>query len=161
MTPTELDTREILNGCMVARLCTMSSGGRPHVNPIYFVLDDGTIRAGTATGTLAARNVVANPNVQILFEIESRSADRRLLRVTGDAVVLTDPEVLRDYRRRDAQKYFRSMRGLWMSLTHIRQLFLTRRYLGSADPGTTHCVIEVNITNSELLMRPAAPSSPV
>lgn len=145
------DIQDIMERCMVARLATMSRSGRPHVNPIYFVLHDGDIRLGTATGTLAARNVVANPGVQVLMEVESDRRDRRLLRVVGDAVVLTDPEVLRDYRRRDARKYFRSRRGLWMSLTHIRQLLLTRRYLSSDDPASIHCVIQVRPTGAELL----------
>lgn len=56
---------------MVARLSTMSKSGRPHVNPIYFVWHNGSIRLGTATGTLAARNVVGNPQVQVLLEVES------------------------------------------------------------------------------------------
>lgn len=77
-----------------------------------------------------------------------------MLRIVGDAVVLTDPKVLADYKRRDARKYFRSLAGLRMSLTHIRQLFLTRRYLTSDDPNSTHCVIDVRPTGIELLTRP-------
>lgn len=153
MVGTEHDVEEILSGCMVARLATVSSSGRPHVNPIYFVLHDGRIHLGTTTGTLAARNVVANPRVQILMEVESEPNDGRMVRITGEAEVLTDPETLREYKRRDARKYFRSPASLWMSLTHLRQLFLTTRYLSSDDPAITHCVIEVDATDIELLGR--------
>lgn len=136
---------------MVARLATMSSSGRPHVNPIYFVLHNGKIHLGTSTRTLAARNVVANPKVQVLVDVESEPSLGRMVRITGKAVVLTDPEILREYKRRDARKYFRSLTSLWMSLTHLRQLFLTRRYLYSDDPATSHCVIEIDYTHTEVL----------
>lgn len=151
MVLTDPDVEEILKGCMVARLVTMSSRGRPHVNPIYFVLHNGKIHLGTTTRTLAARNVVANPKVQVLLEVESEPSNGRMVRITGEAVVLTDPEILREYKRRDARKYFRSWSSLWMSLTHLRQLFLTKRYLSSDDPATSHCVIEIDATDVELL----------
>jgi general stress protein 26 len=154
MVPTDPELEEILEGCMVARLATMSRSGRPHVNPIYFVVDDGKLHLGTSTSTLAARNVVANPKVQVLLDVESDSSHGRMARVTGQAVVLTDPGVLRDYKRRDARKYFRSLRSLWMSLTHLRQLFLTTRYLSSDDPATSHCIIEIDVTEVELLANP-------
>jgi hypothetical protein len=38
-----------------------------------------------------------------------------------------------------------------MSLTHLRQLFLTTRYLSSDDPSISHCVIEVDAIHLELL----------
>jgi general stress protein 26 len=148
---TDPEVQDILQGCMVARLATLSSTGRPHVNPIYFVLSDGRIHLGTTTRTLAARNVMVNPKVQLLLEVESEPSQGRMARITGEAVVLTDPQVLREYKRRDARKYFRSLRSAWMSLTHIRQLFLTRRYLSSGDPASSHCVIEIAPTEVELL----------
>lgn len=151
MVSTDPEIAEILKGSMVARLITMSSTGRPHVNPIYFVLADGKIHAGTTTRTLAARNVDANPKVQVLLEVESEPSDLRMVRVTGEAVVHTDPKTLREYKRRDARKYFRSLRSLWMSLTHLRQVFLTARYLSSDDPASSHCVIEIDATDVELL----------
>ncbi len=140
---------------MVARLATISRSGRPHVNPIYFVLSDGRIHLGTVTGTLAARNVRANPAVQILFEVEADPSDRRILRLEGTAVVRTEPVLRRDYRRRISRKYFRSLPGLWMSLTHLRQLFLTRSYLFTGDAGSRHCVIEVEPTSVEMLVASA------
>ena len=58
---------EILEKAMVARIATMSRNGRPHLNPLYFVVADGHVHLGTAGYTLAAHNVEANPTVQILF----------------------------------------------------------------------------------------------
>lgn len=156
MTSVDPSVREVLERAMVARLATVSRTGRPHVNPIYFVLDGPRIWMGTVTGTLAARNVAANPSVQLLFEAEGDPSDRRLVRVDGTATIRTDPELLREYKRRDARKYFRSLRGLVMSLRHLRRLFLTTKYLSTADPESRHCVIEVEPTRIEVL-RPAEP----
>lgn len=140
---------------MVARLATVSRTGRPHVNPIYFVLSDGRIHLGTVTGTLAARNVRANPAVQILFEVESNPTDRRILRMEGTAVIRTEPALCRNYRRHISRKYFRSLPGLWMSLAHLRQLLLTRSYLFTGETGSRHCVIEVEPTSVEMLVASA------
>ena len=55
---------------MVARIATLSLSGRPSVNPLYFVRRSGHIWLGTVDWTLAARNVMADPRVSVLFEVE-------------------------------------------------------------------------------------------
>jgi general stress protein 26 len=146
--------REILDRAMVARLASVSRSGRPHVNPIYFVPRGDRILLGTTMGTLAARNVAANPAVQILLEVEADPEDARVLRIDGTATLRSEPAILRAYKRMDARKYFRSWRGLWMALTHPRRLMLTRRYLSAAGPGSAHCVIEVEPMSFEILTTP-------
>ncbi len=121
------------------------------MNPNYFVVEGSRLWLGTTTGTLAARNVAANPAVQLLFEIEQDTTDSRMVRITGTATIRTEPDLLAEYRRRDARKYFRSLRGLWMSIRHLHRLFLTSRYLSTTDPGSHHCVIEVEPTGIEVL----------
>ncbi len=147
----EPSVRILLERAMVARLATVSRSGRPHVNPNYFVLDDARIWLGTTTGTLAARNVAANPSVQLLFEVEGDPSDRRLVRMSGSAAIRTDPDLLTQYKRRDARKYFRSLRGLLMSLRNVHRLYLTSKYLTTTDPTSRHCVIEVEPTSIEIL----------
>ena len=66
---------DILARAMVARIATISRNGRPHVNPLYFVVEHDHVHLGTATYTLAAHNARANPAVQVLFEIESATAE--------------------------------------------------------------------------------------
>lgn len=153
MTVVDAAAREVLERAMVARLATVSRSGRPHVNPNYFVLDEDRVWLGTTTGTLAARNVAANPEVQLLFEVEDDLSDRRLVRMTGLATIRTDPELLRQYKRRDARKYFRSLRGLLMSLRNFHRLYLTTKYLTTTDPTSRHCVIEVEPGSIEILER--------
>ena len=138
---------DLLDRAMVARLATLSSGGRPHVNPIYFITEGDHLHLGTATSTLAARNVRAHPEVQVLFEVESDPADHRLLRVDGTAVVTTDPRGQRRYARRDATKYVITPRGLWNLLTHPRQWRPMRHHLGQGGA----CVIDVTPTAAQMI----------
>jgi general stress protein 26 len=143
--------QDLLEGAKVARLASISRSGRPHVNPNYFVIEGSRLWLGTTTGTLAARNVAANPSVQLLLEIERDPSDLRLVRITGNATIRTEPDLLKEYKRRDARKYFLSLRGLLMSLRHLHRLFLTSKYLFTTDPTSRHCVIEVEPTRFEIL----------
>ncbi len=151
MTVTEEVVRHQVERAMVARLATVSRSGRPHVNPNYFVLDGSRLWLGTMTGTLAVRNVAANPDVQLLVEIEQDPTDTRLVRITGNATVRTEPDVLRKYKRRFARKYFFSLRALLMSIRHVHRLYLTSKYLPTTDPTSRHCVVEVEATRFEIL----------
>jgi general stress protein 26 len=151
MTLTDALVQHLLKRAMVARMATVSRSGRPHVNPNYFVVDGSRLWLGTTTGTLAARNVAVNPAVQLLFEVEEDPTDSRLMRITGTAAIRTEPDLLKEYKRRDVRKYFRSLRGLLMSLRHMHRVFLTSKYLSTSDPANRHCVIEVEPTKIEIL----------
>lgn len=147
---TDAALSEVFERAMVARIATVSKGGRPHVNPLYFVVADGHIHLGTSTTTLAAHNVRAVPAVQILFEVESEPGDARILRVGGTAVVRTDPPLMRLYRRRVARKYIVTPGGLRNMLAHPRQWRPMRRHLS----GGSACVLDVSPAGIEVLGGP-------
>lgn len=108
-----------LDRAIVARIATVSRSGRPNVNLLYFVVMGDHIHLGTATYTLAAHDVAANSAVQILFEIESDLADRRIVRMDGAAVVCTDAALMKRYRSGVTRKYIATqvVCGTWPS-TH-------------------------------------------
>ena len=151
MTLTDPLVEHVLGRAMVARLATVSTSGRPHVNPNYFLVDGSCLWLGTTTGTLAARNVAANPAVQVLLEDERDPTNGLAVRITGAAALRTESDLLREYKLRNARKYFRSFRGLLMSASHFHRLFLTSKYLSTTDPTSHHCVIEVEPTRIEIL----------
>jgi hypothetical protein len=134
---------DILRRSMVARIATLSRNGRPSVNPLYFVYADGKIWLGTADWTLAARNVRANPQVSLLFNLEIDPGDRRVVQVTGQAVVSTDAALIRPYNLRVAFKYLLTTRGGYNTLTHPRQWWLRRYYRAESSQKGVPCVIEV------------------
>ena len=143
---------DIVARSMVARIATISRNGRPHVNPLYFVVEHDHVHLGTATYTLAAHNVRANSQVQVLFEIESAPADRRLVRMDGRATVRTEPELLRRYRNRVARKYMATPAGLANLASHPREWRPMRRHL----QGGAACVIDLEATSVELISQPAS-----
>lgn len=144
---------EILGRAMVARIATVSSNGRPHVNPLYFVCGKGRIHLGTTDRTLAARNVSANRRVTLLFNVEREPDDLRILRIDGNAVVRTDMAASRWYIVRDLRKYIFSRRGLVNTLAHTRLLPLVGRFVSSGEKGRA-CVLEVDPSSAELLTAP-------
>jgi len=154
----DLAVFDVLRRARVARIATVSRSGRPHVNPLYFVLGNGRIYLGTVDRTLAALNIKADPRVTILFNIEREPSDSRVLRIHGTAVVSTDPKLCRWYVVRDIRKYFMNRRGLWNVLTHARLLPAVRRFISSGEKGN-ECVIEVRPEEAELLTVPSGLSS--
>jgi hypothetical protein len=142
---------DILRRSMVARIATLSQNGRPSVNPLYFIYRDGKIGLGTADWTLAARNVQRDPRVSLLFDLQQDPQVRRVLRITGWAVVRVDAQALRPYNLRVVRKYVLTPGGLRNWLSHPRQLWLRRFYTAQSVQKGRACVIEVTPERFELL----------
>ena len=146
--PTALD---VLWRCMVARIATLSSNGRPSINPLYFIYQNGHIWLGTADWTLAARNVKADPRVSVLFEIERDHTDHRVLRISGRASVNTDPQVWRLNERLTARKYILTPGGLRNYLTNFRLLLPMHDYHAQSAEKGRPCVIDLIPEHAEFL----------
>lgn len=149
MTPDDAVVQGLLQRAMVARLATESASGRPQLNPNYFVLHQGHIWLGTSNTTLAARNVVANPRVSLLFDVESEAPGRPVLRVTGTAQLSFEPTLISAYRALDTRKYFLSRAGLRNLFANVARWRLLRAYL--RNPGAKSCVIDVTPEKVEFL----------
>jgi hypothetical protein len=93
--------------------------------------------------------------VSVLFEVERDRSARRILRISGRAIVRTDLKGQRSYNRRVARKYLLTPGGIRHYLAHIRQLKLQRIYHAQAAEKGLACVIEVTPFHVELL--PAEP----
>jgi len=134
---------DIIRRCMVARIATLSRNGRPSINPLYFVYLNGRVWLGTPDWTLAVRNVKANPQVSVLFEVERDLRDRRVLRISGPASIRAEQEIRRSYNLRVARKYVLAPGGIHNFLVHLRQLPLRRYYIAQNAQKGRPCVIEV------------------
>ncbi len=142
---------DILRRSRVARIATLSHSGRPSVNPLYFIYLKGKIWLGTPEWTLAVRNVIADPRVSLLFNVEQYPGDRRLLRISGQARVRTDPETQRSYNPRVVRKYVLTLGGIFNWLTHPRQLWLRHYYTAQSNRKGLAAVIEVIPERIEIL----------
>ena len=142
---------DVIQRCMVARIATLSSNGRPSINPLYFIYLNGHIWLGTADWTLAARNVKADPRVSVLFEVEQACADQRILRISGRACVNTDQKVQRLNERLSARKYVLTPGGLLNYLTNFRLLLPMHYYHAQSAEKGLACVIDVTPEHAEFL----------
>ncbi len=142
---------DILKRSMVARIATLSSHGRPSVNPLYFIFIDGTIWLGTADWTLAARNVRADPRVSLLFNVEKDPGDPRVLRISGQARVRVGQEAVRAYAIGIVRKNILTPGGVFNMLSHPRRLWLRRYYTAQSREKGPTCVIEVRPEKIDLI----------
>jgi len=143
----------VLLRSMVARIATLSSNGRPSINPLYFIAPRGSIWLGTSDWTLAARNVEADGRVSVLFNVERDPADGRVLRISGRAEVRTDPDLIRFYNREVARKYILTPSGVINTLAHIRQVPLKLTYNVQGAKKGRACIIRVFPERAEFIER--------
>jgi len=143
----ELQT--LIRHSMVARIATLSRSGRPSITPLYFVCVDDHLWLGTASWTLAAREAVSNPRVCVLFQRTPN--DRRIVRVTGPAVVRTDTETMTRSRRMMAFKYVLSPGGLINHLANWRLRALVSRYRAQSAGKGGGCIIDITPEQVEVL----------
>jgi nitroimidazol reductase NimA-like FMN-containing flavoprotein (pyridoxamine 5'-phosphate oxidase superfamily) len=142
---------DVMRRCMVARIATLSSSGRPSINPLYFIYLNGHIWLGTADWTLAARNVKADPRVSVLFEVERDQSDHRVLRISGLASVNTDRKIQRLNERLSARKYVLTPSGIRSYLTNFRLLLPMHYYHAQSAAKGLACVIDVIPEHAEFL----------
>ncbi len=142
---------DVIQRSMVARIATLSSHGRPSINPLYFIDYNSHVWLGTADWTLAARNVKADPRVSVLFNIERDRSDRRVLRLSGRASVNTTRDVMRLYNSRVARKYVLTPRGILHYVLNFRLLLPMHYYHAQSAEKGTACVIDVIPEHAEFL----------
>jgi hypothetical protein len=142
--------RRLRRACRVARIATMSRHGRPSVNPLYYVVSGDEILLGTSTWTLAARNIVADARVCILFEAEPGPADT-MLRIAGRAEVRTDRRSMRTFKRRSAVAHVLAPGALRNTLAHWRQHRLRMAYYAQSAERGAPCVIAVRPEQVEVV----------
>jgi general stress protein 26 len=142
MSPDDPAVADIVRRAMVARIATLSRNGRVHINPLYFIYKDRHIYLGTSDRTLAAWNVRANSRVTILFNVERKPEDSRVVRIRGHATLRTDRDLHQTYVRGVVKKYFMNWGGLWNTIAHAGLLRVMHRYHTSGYKGEG-CVLEV------------------
>lgn len=93
MTPDEIRAF-LLEGTRTGKLATVRSDGRPHVAPIWFVLDGDDVLFNTDEKSVKGRNLVRDPRVSISVDLEEPPYGFVL--IEGTATLSEDPaELLR------------------------------------------------------------------
>ncbi len=97
----EGDARRLLAGARIARLATVTQGGRPHIVPVTFALNGDRIYSAVDAKPKTTRNlrrlanILANPQVAVLADSYSEDwAALWWVRADGRAAVLEEPGVM-------------------------------------------------------------------
>src|ERR1700674_4466551 len=92
------EMRRLLATKCVARLATAGGDGRPHVVPICFALEDGTLyfaidfKPKETTNLKRLRNIATNPAVSVLVDHYEEDWDKLWwVRLDGQARLVTEP----------------------------------------------------------------------
>ena len=87
------EVREFLSaGTRTAHLATVRGNGKPHVAPVWFVLDGDDLIFTTGADTAKGRNLQRNPNV--CLSIDQPSPQYSFVQITGEASLSEDKDEL-------------------------------------------------------------------
>jgi PPOX class probable F420-dependent enzyme len=106
MTPmTETEWRSFLSsGTHTAKLATCRPDGRPHVAPVWFVLDSSDLLFTTHHDTVKARNIRRDPRV--MLSVDDEQAPFAFVLVEGSAIICeVSPAELLPWTIRIAKRY--------------------------------------------------------
>jgi nitroimidazol reductase NimA-like FMN-containing flavoprotein (pyridoxamine 5'-phosphate oxidase superfamily) len=99
--PPEIE--ELLTGDPLAAYLATSSDDRPHVAPVWYRYEDGTVEVLTTGRKLA--NLRANPRVSLAVQRGPAASPEWTVTLLGTATVVEDEAATRDANRRINRKY--------------------------------------------------------
>jgi PPOX class probable F420-dependent enzyme len=101
---TEAEWRAFLaHGTRTAKLATTRADGRPHVAPVWFLLEGDELVFNTGSGTVKGRTLARDPRVMVCVDDERPPFSYVL--VQGRAALSEDLEDVRRWAGRIAERY--------------------------------------------------------
>ena len=95
--------RFLAEGTRTGKLATVREDGRPHVAPVWFVLDGQDLVFTTGAETVKGRNLRRDPRVAISVDRQEPMYD--FVIVEGTATISADPAELLHWATRIAARY--------------------------------------------------------
>jgi PPOX class probable F420-dependent enzyme len=96
----------LLHGTRTAKLATVRKDGRPHVVPIWFVLDGDTLVFNTGDTTVKAANMRRDPRVTIC--VDDENPPYSFIIVEGTASLEENSKDLKFWATRTGERYMGS-----------------------------------------------------
>jgi PPOX class probable F420-dependent enzyme len=93
----------LIEGTRTAKVATVRPDGRPHVVPVWFVLDGDDILFSTAAGSVKGRNLRRDGRVSLC--VDDERPPYAFVRVDGVAKISDDPAEVRRVSDRTALRY--------------------------------------------------------
>ncbi len=101
---TEPEVRSFLShGTRTGKLATVRTDGRPHVAPIWFVVDGGELVFTTWHSSAKAKNLDRNGRAALAVDLEE--PPYAFVLVEGPVTISEDPDELRHYATRIGHRY--------------------------------------------------------
>jgi len=102
-------SRFLLQGTRTAKIATVGAGGRPHVVPVWFTLDDRDLIFSTSSRSVKARNMARDPRVAVA--VDDEAPPFAFVNITGRAEMIERPDDFLDWTTRIATRYVGPDRG--------------------------------------------------
>lgn len=99
----------LAEGTRTGKLATTRPDGRPHVAPIWFVLDGDDLVFNTGDGTVKAAALRHDPRAALSVDLEQ--PPYAFVTVEGTVTIETDPADMLPYSIRIGQRYMGDDRG--------------------------------------------------
>jgi PPOX class probable F420-dependent enzyme len=107
---TETEWKEfITQGTRTGKLATTRKDGRPHVVPIWFVLDGDELVFNTGESTVKGRSLVRTGQASLCVDDETPPFS--FVTISGPVTISTDPDELLDSATRIAARYMGEQRA--------------------------------------------------
>ena len=107
---TETEWKEfITQGTRTGKLATTRKDGRPHVVPIWFVLDGDELVFNTGERTVKGRSLVRTGQASLCVDDETPPFS--FVTISGPVTISTDPDELLDSATRIAARYMGEQRA--------------------------------------------------
>jgi PPOX class probable F420-dependent enzyme len=81
----------LLDEPVIARMGTVSTGGRPHVVPVWFLWEAGTLWISSFRSTRKVRDLERNPNLSVLVDTAESGVDYQAALFEGPAELVVEP----------------------------------------------------------------------
>jgi len=95
--------RFLAEGTRTGKLATASPTGRPHVAPIWFVVDGDDLVFTTGKASVKARNLAANPRAALTVDVSEFPYDFAVVR--GPVSIVENPPDMVAWTTRIAERY--------------------------------------------------------
>ena len=109
---TDEELRELLDNAHTVQVASIGPDGRPHLVPMWFVVDDeGCVVFSTYRTSQKVRNIERDPRVTLLIEDGVVYDKLRGVMIEGEAELIHDADATRDLMRLVGAKYYQAGPG--------------------------------------------------
>ena len=93
----------LLTGTRTGKLASVRADGRPHLAPVWFLLDGDDLMFTTWHETVKAHNIQREPRLSLC--VDDQTPPYAFVMVEGTAVIEEDPAALKHWATRIAARY--------------------------------------------------------